>query len=368
MALRGAAGAVAPDAPTAPVRVMLVDDSGVSRALMTRWIEESGTGIVAAVAGDGRAAVDMLRRVPIDVVVLDIEMPELDGIAALPHLLAARPGVRILMASTFSERGARVTLEALRLGAADAIAKPRAGWAARGGLDFRQELIAKIVALGTGGSIVAMPRLRPVAARPSIHARAAPSRLPARCVVIGASTGGPNALFGIIGALPRDLSAPILVAQHMPSMFTAILAEHLGRHAGLPAHEGRDGMPVRPGHVYIAPGGFHMSVRSTSSGIEIAVDDGAPENFCRPSVNRLMRSAAEVYGAQALGVMLTGMGSDGLDGARALVAAGGTLIAQDQASSVVWGMPGTVVRAGLAAEILGVDAIAPEIVRLTGAA
>lgn len=362
-----AVGALAPNMP-APVRVMLVDDSGISRALMTRWIEESGTGVVAATAADGREAVETLRSTPIDVVVLDIEMPELNGIAALPHLLAARPGVRIMMASTLSERGARVTLEALRLGAADAIAKPRAGWGARGGLDFRQELIAKIVALGTPEA-EAVLSAAPRPADPSlVHRRTAMARNPARVVVIGASTGGPNALFGIISALPRNIGVPILVAQHMPPMFTSILAEHLGRHAEMPAFEAADGMPARPGHVYIAPGGFHMSLRSGAAGAEIAIDEGTPENFCRPSVNPLMRSAAEVYGAQALGVMLTGMGSDGLAGARALVAAGGTLIAQDQATSVVWGMPGAVVRAGLAAEVLAVDAIAPEILRLTGVA
>lgn len=357
----------------APARVMLVDDSGVSRALMTRWIEDSGVGQVVATAANGRAAIEALKGAAIDVVVLDIEMPELDGLAALPGLLAARPGVQILMASSLSQRGASVTMQALRLGAADAIGKPRAGWAVGGGVDFRSELIAKIRALGAvarrrpGEPAPELPPAAPDAA-PAPYARAAFSTKRPQAIVIGASTGGPNALFRLVDRLPRDLDVPLFITQHMPPTFTAILAEHLARHTRRPAHEAEHGTVAQPGHVYVAPGGRHMSLAGKPGRVRLVIGDDAPENFCRPSVNPLMRSAAAVYGRGALGIMLTGMGSDGLDGARSLVAAGGTLIAQDQSTSVVWGMPGAVVRAGLAADVLPLDAIADAVARQLGAA
>ena len=360
-----------PAAAAEPVRVMLVDDSGVSRALMTRWIEEGGAGRVVATATNGRAAIEALASARVDVVVLDIEMPELDGLAALPGLLAAQPGIQILMASTLSQRGASVTMQALRLGAADAIGKPRAGWAVGGGLDFRGELVAKVRALGAVARRrpgEPAPELPPVAADAPAgpFVRAVPSTKRPQGVVIGASTGGPNALFRLVDLLPRDLDVPVFIVQHMPPTFTAILADHLARHARRPAHEAEHGTTALAGHVYIAPGGRHLSLAGKPGRVQLVIGDEAPENFCRPSVNPLMRSAANVYGASALGIMLTGMGSDGLEGARALVAAGGTLIAQDQTSSVVWGMPGAVVREGLAAEVLPLDEIAGAVARQLG--
>lgn len=354
-----------------PVRVMLADDSSVSRALMTRWIEESGAGRVVATASNGRAAVEALAVQRVDVVVLDIEMPEVDGLTALPRLLAAQPGIQVLMASTLSQSGAAITMQALRLGAADAIGKPRAGWAIGSGTDFRTELAAKVSALGAvarrlpGAPAPEEPPLPPGTPEPTVE-RAAPSGSRPQAIVIGASTGGPNALFRLVELLPSSLDVPIFVTQHMPPTFTAILAEHLARHAGRPAHEGEDGMSAVAGHVYIAPGGRHMSLAGRPGRVRLVVSDEAPENFCRPSVNPLMRSAARLYGAGALGIMLTGMGSDGLDGARELVRAGGTMIAQDQTSSVVWGMPGAVVRAGLAADVLPLDGIAAAIVDQLG--
>ncbi|MDO9487637.1 MAG: chemotaxis response regulator protein-glutamate methylesterase [Sphingomonadaceae bacterium] len=350
-----------------PPRVLLVDDSSVSRALMTRWIEESGAGRILATASNGRAAVEALGSQRIDVVVLDIEMPEVDGLTALPRLLAAQPGVQVLMASTLSQSGAAATMQALRLGAADAIGKPRAGWVIGSGSDFRSELTTKVRMLG------AVARRRPDQPAPEepppppgtpepTVKRALPSAQRPRCIVIGASTGGPNALFRLMELLPGTIDVPLFVTQHMPPTFTSILAEHLARHAGRPAFEGEDGMQAVAGQVYIAPGGRHMSLAGKPGRVRLVVSDEAPENFCRPSVNPLMRSAAGIYGAGALGIMLTGMGSDGLDGARELVRAGGTMIAQDQTSSVVWGMPGAVVRAGLAADVLPLDGIADAIV------
>lgn len=373
------AGLAAPQPLAARIRVLLVDDSGVSRAIMTRWIEESGVAAVVAVAPNGRAALDELRAKQIDVVVLDVEMPELDGLSALPQLLAIQPGVQVLMASTLTVSNARTTLEALRLGAADTIAKPRAGWSAAGGPDFRTELVMKIKALGEAAQQVRDRRLPPPPPRavPSCTGvcagpqepvrRAARSHRRPQALVVGASTGGPNALFRFFELLPRELAVPVLITQHMPPTFTAILAEHLGRHSGFPVCEAKHGQQVAPGHVYVAPGGHHLAVGGTAHRPSIIVDDSPPENFCRPSVNPLMRSAARIFGAATLGVMLTGMGTDGLEGARAIVEAGGTIFAQDQATSVVWGMPGAVVRGGLAAEVLPLDDLAMAVGRLIGA-
>lgn len=356
---------------TAPIRVMLVDDSTVSRALMTRWIEESGAGRVVATASNGRAAITTLAATAVDVVILDIEMPELDGLAALPRLLEAQAGVQVLMASSLSQRGARATFEALRLGAADAIGKPRAGWALAGGQSFAAELVAKVKALGgvahrmrgTEPVVEAAPAIMPV--QPPRLPKTASGDRP-KAVVIGASTGGPNALFRLVELLPPNLNVPVFVTQHMPPTFTAILAEHLYRHTGRPTHEAANGVVAEAGHIYIAPGGRHMSVAGRSGRATIVIGDEPPENFCKPSVNPLMRSAARVYGAATIGVILTGMGTDGLEGARELVRAGGTLIAQDAATSVVWGMPGAVVREGLATEVLPLDAIAGAISRRLG--
>ena len=373
MSAPGLASSQGRQAPVASdsVRVMLVDDSGVSRALMTRWIEEGGAGRVVATASNGRAAIEKLVATRIDVVVLDIEMPELDGLTALPRLLAAQPDVQVLMASSLSQQGASATVQALRLGAADAIGKPRAGWALGGGIDFRSELVAKVRTLGN----VARHRRGepapewvsgPAAAPASIHRRAATSTCRPQAVVIGSSTGGPNALFRLVDLLPRDLDVPVFVTQHMPPTFTAILADHLARHTRRPAHEAENQALAQPGHIYIAPGGRHMGLTGKPGRARIVISDEAPENFCRPSVNPLMRSAAQVYGRGALGIMLTGMGTDGLEGARELVASGGMLIAQDQATSVVWGMPGSVVREGLAAEVLPLDEIAGAVARQLG--
>lgn len=367
----GALGS-ARDAPASgPVRVLLVDDSSVSRALMARWIEDGGAGRVVATASNGRAAVEALAQHRVDVVVLDIEMPEVDGLTALPRLLAAQPGVQVLMASTLSQSGAAVTVQALRLGAADAIGKPRAGWVNGSATDFRSELAAKVRTLG------AVARRRPGQPAPEeppppagtpepTAERALASGQRPKAIMIGASTGGPNALFRLMELLPARLDVPVFVTQHMPPTFTSILAEHLARHAGRPAVEAEDGMPGVPGQVYIAPGGRHMSLAGKPGRVRLVVSDEAPENFCRPSVNPLLRSAARIYGAGALGIMLTGMGSDGLEGAGELVRAGGTLIAQDRTTSVVWGMPGAVVRAGLAAEVLPLDDIAAAVSRQLG--
>ncbi len=344
----------------APVRVLLVDDSGVSRALMKQWLHDDPSIRVVATAANGAAAIEMAKTHAVDVIVLDIEMPGMDGIAALPRLVEVAPDARILMASTLTTRSARVTFEALNLGATDAIAKPRSGWATSAGPEFREEFVRKVRALGEAERPQLAVRQVPVGAT-APYTRAEPSRVVPQVVAIGASTGGPNALFELIEALPKPVRVPIIVTQHMPPMFTAILAEHLGRRSGLKACEAADRMVVHPGTVYVAPGGRHMEVMRVGGTVRIRLTDAVPDNFCRPSVNPMLRSAAEAWGAATLGIMLTGMGSDGLDGARAVVAAGGTMLAQDQASSIVWGMPGAVVKAGLASEMLSVGGLASAI-------
>lgn len=341
---------------------MLVDDSSVSRALMTRWIEEAGAGEVVATAATGAQAIRALRDTAADIVVLDIEMPELDGLSALPAILAARRDLVVLMASSRTTKGAEATVEALRLGAADAIAKPQSGWVAGGAAAFREELTGKLRELSA--HLPRRPRrvaVQAVEVKPVAEV-VAPAREAGRveAVLIGASTGGPHALFRLLGELPAGLPVPVVVTQHMPPMFTRIMAEHLTRHTALEAVEAEDGMPLLPGRVHIAPGGRHL--RIGAGGVAV-VDDAAPVNFCRPSVDVLFASGAGVWGGGCLGVVLTGMGADGLDGGRALVAAGGALVVQDAESSIVWGMPGAVAKAGLADAVLPLGDLAGEIER-----
>ncbi len=342
-------------------RVMLVDDSGVSRALMTRWLNEAGVDIVAT-ARNGEEARDLIADIRPDIVLLDIEMPRLGGIDVLPDLLKRCPGVKIIMVSTLSRRNARITIDALRAGATDALAKPDSGWAGTSAPAFREELVRKVLALGaeqTEPTVekIVKPRANRIAdsaARRAVPVHAAGGDT--SIVVIGSSTGGPNALFTMLNQLPQSPSAPILIAQHMPPMFTSILAEHITRLTGISAAEAVHGEPLTAGRIYVAPGGLHMSVTGGPGRRSlISLSDAEPENFCRPSVNPLFRSAASGWGSSALGIVLTGMGSDGLDGARALKAAGAQVLVQDAATSVVWGMPGAIVRAELADAVLPLE-------------
>lgn len=339
-----------------PVKVMVVDDSAVIRGIWARLVDAEPDLRVVASAGNGRAAVDVLRRREIDVIVLDIEMPEMSGLEALPLLLAERPGVRVVMASSLTRKGAEVTVAALSLGAADYVTKPAASerdsMAAVG-----RDLVRKIRALA-GRTPAA--RSRPTTTRPVAPApfRVGPAR-PVQAIAIASSTGGPNALTTVLSALPRDFPLPILVVQHMPPLFTTMLAERLQRAGSRPCIEAVDGTAVRTGTTYVAPGDYHMEVRSDGAGVSLRLTQSPPVNFCRPAADPLFRSMARVYGDGLLAVVLTGMGQDGLAGARAVVEAGGTVIAQDQATSIVWGMPGAVSNAGLAREILPLDAVAP---------
>ncbi|MGY2052744.1 protein-glutamate methylesterase/protein-glutamine glutaminase [Methylobacterium sp. JK268] len=363
--------------PAAPrIKVMVADDSAVVRGLVSRWLEEAGCEVVAT-ASNGRIALESLDRVSPDIVLLDVEMPELDGTQALPRMLAKRPGLQVVMMSTLTQRNAEISLRCLALGAVDYLPKPEGNRGVTTAASFREDLIQKVRMLGAAlrggvgalrraaperpaGAVervpVAPPRpAAPVALRPRL-ARATP-----RVLLVGASTGGPRAvgevLEGIGAAALRRL--PVLIVQHMPPVFTGVFAEHLRTRTGLPAAEGKHGEPVRPGTIYVAPGGRHMGLTGHGSEIAIRLDDGPPVNFCRPAVDVLFRDAAEIYGAATLSVVLTGMGSDGTHGAKALVEAGGTMLVQDEASSTVWGMPGSIAKAGYAHEILALPAIGP---------
>ena len=360
----------APSATSAPIRVMVVDDSAIVRGFIARILESEPGIVVAATCANGQAAVQQAARLALDVIILDVEMPVMDGLTAVPKLLAANPQARIVMASTLTQRNASVSLEALSRGATDYVAKPSTSGIS-GHADFRRELLAKVTALGRSRPRAARAPLatasdQPAAPHKPAHAYVLRHAAPARpqALVIGSSTGGPQALMSVLAALPPGFTAPVLVAQHMPATFTAILAQHLARVTGRFCIEAMAGAILRPGSIVVAPGDFHLEVAREGTALVTRLNQAPAENFCRPSVNPLFRSAARVFGPEACAVMLTGMGSDGLDGARALAAAGAPVIAQDEASSVVWGMPGAVATAGLCTAVLPLAAIAGHVAAL----
>jgi len=365
------------------IRVMIVDDAAVVRGLFSRWVEAEADLEVVASLRTGRDAVNQLERADPDVVLLDIDMPELDGIAALPLLLAKRRDLVVIMASTLTRRNAEISLRALSLGAADYIPKPTANHEVAASANFRRELIEKIRQLGlrskrfrvvpargaaplaSKSSPLPQPRLPgQTAEHPPVTLRAMPIT-PPRVLLIGASTGGPQALNALLAHISGVLEhAPVLITQHMPATFTAILAEHLARVANCPAREACEGEEINAGIIYLAPGGKHMKVIRRNGVAAITLDDGALVNFCKPAVDPLFSSAAEVWGPKVLALVLTGMGSDGLRGAKAIVEAGGNVLAQDEESSVVWGMPGQVAHAGICSAVLPLNEIAGKLTRL----
>lgn len=365
-----------------PYRVMLVDDSAVIRGLFARSLESDPEVQVVASVGDGQMAVNALAKDKgkIEVIVLDIEMPRMDGLTALPELLKIDPDVPVVMASTLTARNADISLKAMSLGAKDYIPKPSSMRELSAAEAFKQELLAKVKSLGaarrrklgSGQSVAPQSRFAAdrsaaaprtpapaPAAKPtaSVEVRPVGRRAP-QVLCIGSSTGGPQALFKVIGGLPKTLRLPILLTQHMPATFTPILADHITRSTGWECVEATDGMPVQAGRVHLAPGDYHMLVERAGTGQVLRLNQGPPENFCRPAVDPMLRSAVAAWNGQVLTLILTGMGHDGQKGAEVLVEAGGTVIAQDEATSVVWGMPGAVARAGLCAAVLPLDQIA----------
>jgi two-component system, chemotaxis family, protein-glutamate methylesterase/glutaminase len=363
---------------------MVVDDSVVIRGMISRWVGSEPDMVVAASLRTGLDAVNQLERVNPDVAVLDIEMPELDGISALPLLLAKKHNLIIIMASTLTRRNAEISFKALSLGASDYIPKPESTREPTAAETFRHDLLQKIRHLGAKArrSVVPIhpaPPLAPASdrAREALH-RAQPAPLASpplarrsfstqnpRVLLIGSSTGGPQALMTLVGEISAVIDRfPVLITQHMPPTFTTILAEHLARASHRPAREAIDGEIVKAGHIYLAPGGRHMRVARHGTEVVIVLDDGPPVNFCRPAVDPLFTSAIDVWQGATLAVVLTGMGTDGMRGGKDIVAAGGSVIAQDEASSVVWGMPGAVANAGICAAVLPLGQIAPKLVRL----
>lgn len=344
--------------------VLLVDDAVVVRRVLAQAIAQDQALEVAATAANGRIALAKFQKVQPDIVLLDIEMPEMDGLDTVRELRKIDSRVPIIMFSTLTERGASVTLEALALGATDYVTKP-SNLDGKAALDtILQDLIPKIRALCRlpGAISILPPPPAPGAAAPVSHPRLT---CPARIVVIGVSTGGPDALVRILPLLPANLPAPVLIAQHMPPIFTSMLATRLSARSELPVRECVSGETVATGCAVIAPGDFHMIVQQENGCVRLRAHQGPRENFCRPSVDVLFRSVAQLYGEHALAVVLTGMGHDGLKGCEILRAAGARVFAQDQASSVVWGMPGFVARAGLADKVLPLDQIAQEIICAT---
>lgn len=382
-----------------PIRVMVVDDAVVIRGLLTRWLGEDKSLTVVGSHRNGKLAVEAIEQSKPDVVVLDIEMPEMDGMTALPLMLAKKRDLVVIMASTLTRRNAEVSLKALSLGAADYVPKPESTSEVTTSIDFRRELIEKVKALGARAIRMRGPArtmraetragraaqsVAPARARPAVDTRAsfrntapASETVPARfklrpyssarprILAIGSSTGGPQALQDVMKSVGTAMNdVPVVITQHMPPTFTAILAEHVGKAAMRPSKEGEDGEVIKPGNIYVAPGGKHMVLEKNGGAVKIRLTDGPPVNFCKPAVDPLFDSVSSVYGSAALGVILTGMGSDGADGVRAIASGGGSIITQDEASSVVWGMPGAAAHTGLCSDVLPLKEIGPKIARV----
>ncbi|MCF8465905.1 MAG: chemotaxis response regulator protein-glutamate methylesterase [Sneathiella sp.] len=353
-----------------PYRVMIVDDSAVIRGFLARWLEAETDIEIVAIANNGLMALREFEKFRPEVIILDIEMPEMDGMTALPKLIALDPDVQIIMASTLTRRNADVSLKALSIGAADYIAKPESTRVSDEKEVFQRGLTEKVRALGArrrsrsrlSGKAIIRPVVTALNADRKVDVfppkKAALvlrplTRIPTpKVIAIGASTGGPQALFKLFADLKGKTTLPILVTQHMPATFTAILAEHLNKIYGKECAEAKDGEKLCDNRVYVAPGNWHMTVAGSAGSAVIKLNQEEPENYCRPSVDPMLRSLKTVYGAHVLTVILTGMGHDGLEGCRGLAESGAVVIGQDEETSVVWGMPGAIANAGICSAIL----------------
>lgn len=377
------------------LRILVVDDAVVVRRLVADALNADPELEVCGTASNGRLALEQIAKTKPDAVTLDVEMPEMDGLETLRELRKLQARLPVVMLSALTERGASVTLDCLAAGASGYVTKPSgSGNMEQAKERVRAELAPMLKALCqrqrtqpkpfAPGSLAASSPLAAApaattekatsASTPSVQsAPTAPARRPAagarsaEVIAIGVSTGGPNALAELIPQLPADLPVPVLVVQHMPPVFTRLLAERLAAKSKVPVTEAVDGEVVKPGHVYVAPGDFHMTIKRQGTDVRIVLDQAAPENSCRPAVDPLFRSVAQLYGKGTLAVVLTGMGRDGLRGCEGLREAGAQILAQDEETSVVWGMPGFVARAGLADDVLPLQRIATEIVRRLGA-
>ncbi len=348
---------------------MLVDDSAVIRGILSKTLESDPAIKVVSSVSNGEMALSIVKTANPHVIILDVEMPVMDGLTALPQLLKACPSAKVIMFSSLTEKGASVTLKAMTLGAVECLVKPNSTQNTGTGSEFQKNILDLIRGLVPQHERTSAPSTAAAAKT------AAPPRTSAKIalqqglniylgkpsiVAIGSSTGGPQALFEVIKSC-KDFNVPIVITQHMPATFTKILAEHIRQQTGVPTHEGAEGMPVQAGNAYVAPGGFHMKILSSGGALKISLDNGPPENFCKPAVDPMFRSLIEIFDKKVLGVILTGMGHDGLAGGKLLVEKGGRLIAQDEATSVVWGMPGAVATAGICNAVLPLPEIGPHI-------
>ncbi|BBD61311.1 protein-glutamate methylesterase CheB [Nostoc sp. HK-01] len=343
------------------IRVLVVDDAVLVRSRVSKILSSDPQIEVVGVAANGRIALAKIPQVNPDVVLLDVEMPEMNGLETLAALRPIYPHLPVIMFSTSTHAGATATIEALSLGASDYATKPsNLGSVEAANQHIRQELIPKIKLFGAG--IPAVSPLNAMIAN-AVVLPIPKKTAPADVVAIGVSTGGPNALATLLSEIPADFSVPILIVQHMPPMFTKLLAERLSSKCQIPVEEAVAGVPLKAGKAWLAPGDFHLIVQREGNQVCLAVHQAPPENSCRPSVDVLLRSVAQVYGAGAIAVILTGMGQDGLHGCQCIREVGGQVLAQDEASSVVWGMPGFVVNAGLADRIVPLEQMAGEIMQ-----
>ncbi len=378
----------------APIRVLVIEDSSTVRKVVTDALNSDREITVVGTAANGRLGLEELLKVEPDLVTLDIEMPEMDGLTMLSELRKTHPRLPVIMVSTLTGRGASATLDALSRGASDYVTKPSSATntSATSAIEhFRRELIPRVKALCPRRSAPVAPArpartltITPAAPRAPIPAGTGPIRTaapstpsngatlrPSRpgrfdLLAIGCSTGGPNALEIVLSGLPADFPVPVMLTQHMPPIFTKMLADRLDQKSAIHVVEAESGMELMPGTVYVAPGDYHLVVKRSPAGFMLETNQAPPENSCRPAVDVMFRSIAEAYGSKAFGVVMTGMGYDGRVGAERIAAAGGEIIVQDQESSVVWGMPGAVAEAGLATEILPLTQIAAAIDRRFG--
>jgi len=341
------------------ISVLVADDSALVRRLVTGILNDTPDIRVVGTAVNGKQAVEKADELKPDLITLDVEMPIMDGLTALRELRQRHPSLPVIMFSTLTERGAAVTLDALAAGASDYVTKPSGAGSLAQSLDsVAAQLIPRVRALAARGRRAAARRPL-IPARPAVPASTAPlrSRGPLQVIAIGSSTGGPDALSKVLGSLPERPRVPIVIVQHMPTVFTAMLARRLDQLGPASVVEASDNQPVQPGTVYIAPGGRHLEIYRRGVGTFTRLHDKEPENFSRPSVDVLFRSVATAYPGSALAVILTGMGHDGRDGSAAISATGSAVVAQDEATSVVWGMPGAVTEAGIANAVLPLEEI-----------
>lgn len=357
---------------TPQIHVLLVDDSAVIRTAMKALIEEDPSITVVSTAKDGEEAIQEAEKHKPHIIMLDVEMPVMDGLKALPKILEVSPKSKVLMFSALTEKGASITMEALSLGACECVVKPAAG-EARSGTIFHKSLLIKLNGLiplryRVGYKSASLSPVSEETVLKAVHSptgnfelRNDPSDYRGKpdIIAIGSSTGGPQALFNVTKHL-KDIDVPIVITQHMPPTFTKILAQHIRDNTGIECFEGEEGMQLEAGKAYVAPGGKHMVFEKTPLGPNtIHLDDGPAENFCKPAVDPMFRSLLQVYGNKMTAIILTGMGQDGLESGKLLTNSGVRLVAQDEATSVVWGMPGNVAKAGLCSAVLALDEIGP---------